>query len=493
MLDSNYVLLLNSRPDKGFDLILEVAAICSDINFVCVASQSDRSHAEGRVRQARLHNVTIIDRTDNTNELYSNCRCVAVPSYRFVETFSRVCIEAHRFGKPVIGSDVGNVPFLLSDSGVVLSENAREWADAIFRIYCDDAYYRELRRAAYLNSEKYSQSSQRIDTHRQLHFAQQSILVGIGSGIGNMIHVGPMIRQISRWANARVDIVVNEDHSTSLFLLHDPAWVNTVHSLRNHILQKRYRLVFITHSFGPSKFRFNADTVIWTRDWDSFHPGHEYHETLYNLECARQLLGAPYEPEDLKAHYISELCVRPRKANRIGFHAGSKTGAWTSKRWPHFADLAQRLHREGFEVASFGIKDEFIEGTVDLTGGSIEQMARDMSTCEYFISNDSGLMNIANALRIPTIGIFGPTNWRTRGPMGDTSLSVVLQKSCAPCECLAHWHFDSGSCKCIGEVTIEEVYDAFCYLRGGSIDTEAAGAPRRFRPEAVRRQRSTSE
>ena len=41
-----------------------------------------------------------------------------------------------------------------------------------------------------------------------------------------------------------------------------------------------------------------------------------------------------------------------------------------------------------------------------------------MLDCSHFVSNDSGLMNIANALGIPTLALFAPTNDKTRLPLG---------------------------------------------------------------------------
>jgi ADP-heptose:LPS heptosyltransferase len=104
-------------------------------------------------------------------------------------------------------------------------------------------------------------------------------------------------------------------------------------------------------------------------------------------------------------------------------------------------------------VASFGSADEYVPGTLDLTGGSVEEMAARMMDCGAFVSNDSGVMNIANALRIPLVAIFGPTEARTRGPLGQTSFSVTLRKSCAPCELAGrNGPFFKGSCRCIADI-----------------------------------------
>jgi ADP-heptose:LPS heptosyltransferase len=475
----NYVLLVNSKVDKGFGLILDVAALKPDILFVCIASQSDMREPQTAVRQRKLDNVRIIPRTDDMATLYSKARVVAVPSYRFVETFSRVCIEAHRYGKPVLGSTVGNVPYLLKESGFVLPEDAGVWASELARLYDDPDHYASAVAAAYVNSEVYSYAHQRDAILNVARQAEEPMLIGIGSGIGNMIHVAPMIRRIAEHIGRPVDLLVAEDHNACLFLLQNSRWVNSVYSLRQYALARRYDTIFLTHSFGAARLPIRAKRVIWSRDWDQFHPDHEFHEAQFNLEAAKQLLDVPYEEEDIARYFLGEMTYKWPAGKLVGFHGGSKDGFWVSKRWTHFSELASLLQQRGFRVASFGTEGEYVEGTEDMTGGSIQEMAERMTACSYFVSNDSGVMNIANALGIPLVGVFGPTNVRTRGPLCPTSRGVALIKDCSPCECKDAAYFVTAQCRCIGEVPLADVLLAF--------DSLVAS----MKPKPVRRRRKT--
>jgi len=460
-LQPDYVLLVNARPDKGFDLMLEVAAGCPQIRFAAIASQSPSKVARAAVDAAGLRNVTILEKTNDIGSLYHAARLVIVPSYRFVETFSRVCIEAQRFGKPVIGSNVGNVPNLLEQSGVVLTDSVPAWIDEVRRHFEDPQYYAHRCRLALENSQRYSEVNQRRDLNSIVDFVGAPILVGIGSGIGNMLHAGPMIRNIARRTGRRVDLVVSEDHSDSLFLLHHPDYVNSVFSLRPAIIEKPYETVFITHSFGAPRVNFAGDKVIWSRDWDLFAPGTSQHETIFNLDAAKQLLGIDYDEQDINGHYIADIDYVWPGGNIVGFHGGSKGGHWASKRWNGFPELAQVLSERGFEVRSYGVPSEHVPGTRDMTGGSIEQMAKSMRECSYFVSNDSGVMNIANALGIPMLALFAPTEQRTREPLSPTAVSLSVRKSCSPCEVKNPPHFSSGACTCIDEISLGEVLEKF--------------------------------
>jgi len=454
------VLLLNAKAEKGFDLLLAVAQLCPEIPFQAVASQSDAAEAQALVAARGLRNVAILPRTDDVATLYQQAKLVAVPSYRFVETFSRVCIEAQRFGKPVLGSDKGNVPYLLRQSGLILPEDAAAWAAQLRRIYGDPAYYQELVAKAAENSRRYAHDGQRRALHGVVSGLSQPLLVGVGSGIGNMLHVGPMIRNIARRLGRRVDIVVAEDHQNSLFLLQNSDYVNTVFSLRQNVLRRRYDVAFLTHCFGAARLPFQARHTLYSRDWMPFEPGGRFHETVFNLEAARHLLGIPYDEADITGYFVADYRYRrPPAGRRIGIHGGSKGGFWLSKRWPDYTRLCRALERLGFEVASFGIPEEHVEGTLDLTGGSIAEMTERMMTCSYFITNDSGLMNIANALGIPMTALFGPTNPATRGPLGPASSWLGLRKDCAPCEVTPSGRkiFQAGECRCIAELSYEMV------------------------------------
>lgn len=456
---SNYVLLTNTNAEKGYDLILKVAALLPDVSFLVIASQSPLDEAVHAYEMAGLTNVTAVPRVADMDPVYQKAAIVAVPSYRFRESFSRVCIEAQRYGKPVIGSDRGNVPYLLEESGIVLPEDPRAWAAEIKRLLGDANYYEERSAKSLANSARYSFAAQGEALDSLIGAGEARFLVGVGSGLGNMLHTTPMIANIAKRIGARVDVVVAEDHARSLFLVHNPAYVNAVFSLKQAVLRRSYDTVFVTHSFGSTRVAFNSARIVWARDWESFRPS-GMHETLYNLEAARQLLGVPYDEADARNYFCGDLVYRKPGELLVGVHAGSKAGSWLAKRWPYYPELAQRLRKRGIRVASFGTADEYVEGTENRTGATIEAMCESMLDCSHFVSNDSGLMNIANALGIPTLALFAPTNAKTRLPLRPTTHAIVLEKDCAPCELHDPEGFSRGQCRCMSDITVGRVEEA---------------------------------
>jgi tetratricopeptide (TPR) repeat protein len=286
--------------------------------------------------------------------------------------------------------------------------------------------------------------------------SEASLLIGIGGGIGDMLHVAPAIRNIVRRSGERVDVLILADHAGAEFLMRNSEYVNRVWIPSLEVLDRQYRTVLLTHSFGPMRFPFTADRILASRQWRTFRPG-LLNETLFNLEAAKQLLGIPWDDEDTEGYFIGDLAYcRPAEA-LVGFHAGSKKGRWLSKRWPRFPELASRLTARGIRVASFGTADEYVEGTENRTGGTVEEMCRSMLDCTHFISNDSGPMHIANALGIPVLAIFAPTDALTHLPLRRTTVALSLVKRCSPCEVKDHRYFASGLCRCVGEISATEV------------------------------------
>jgi len=53
--------------------------------------------------------------------------------------------------------------------------------------------------------------------------------------------------------------------------------------------------------------------------------------------------------------------------------------------------------------------------------------------CNFFLTNDSGLMHIAAAFHVPLVAIFGPTNHVATGPMSENATIVRHDFDCSPC------------------------------------------------------------
>ena len=66
---------------------------------------------------------------------------------------------------------------------------------------------------------------------------------------------------------------------------------------------------------------------------------------------------------------------------------------------------------------------------IDLMGENITQTYAFIKKCNLFIGNDSGLMHLAAASRIPTIGLFGPTDNNIYAPYGKKCFVVRTKET----------------------------------------------------------------
>jgi len=121
---------------------------------------------------------------------------------------------------------------------------------------------------------------------------------------------------------------------------------------------------------------------------------------------------------------------------------------WLNKRWPieHFVQVIRQLAAwdSGLRFVVLGSGSDSALGhtlyeavpdrCIDLTGTtSLGEMVEWIRACQLVITNDTGPMHVAAALRKPVVALFGPTEPRRTGPYGQ--LDHVLQGSppCAPC------------------------------------------------------------
>ena len=154
----------------------------------------------------------------------------------------------------------------------------------------------------------------------------------------------------------------------------------------------------------------------------------------------------------------------------IGLCPGAKH---FTKRWPieYFIDLGKRLESTGYKIVLFGGLEEVelcyelekqIKNAINLCNTSILQVGSDMKMCEVIYTNDSGLMHLASAVKVPVITFFGSTV-REFGffPYQTKSIELEMENlSCRPCT-----HIGRKSCpkihfKCMKEIKPESAFNS---------------------------------
>jgi heptosyltransferase-2 len=129
----------------------------------------------------------------------------------------------------------------------------------------------------------------------------------------------------------------------------------------------------------------------------------------------------------------------------LGLNPGAFHG--TAKRWlpERYAAVGDTLaRRAGARIAILGGAAErplgqAIAGAMRaparvLTGETtLTEMAGVLSRLALLVTNDSGPMHVAAALGVPVVAVFGPTDPRETGPVGDGHRVVREPVHCSPC------------------------------------------------------------
>jgi glycosyltransferase involved in cell wall biosynthesis len=112
-----YVLFLGRLdPEKGVNTLLE-AWIRLDIPLKIRGSGRLDESARNFVKQHGLDHIEFVERLDANElaKLIGNARFLIMPSEGYYETFGMVIIEAFSGGVPVLASNLGVVPELVTD------------------------------------------------------------------------------------------------------------------------------------------------------------------------------------------------------------------------------------------------------------------------------------------------------------------------------------------------------------------------------------------
>ncbi|EKD49664.1 MAG: hypothetical protein ACD_63C00076G0002 [uncultured bacterium] len=185
------------------------------------------------------------------------------------------------------------------------------------------------------------------------------------------------------------------------------------------------------------------------------------------------------ENEEFAKNFLQERNLLSKKL--IGMHLGSsKDYSFDVKRWPeeNFAKLIGRIEREmKAKVLIFSEPNErkeieelakkFAVSPV-IVCEDLKNAAAIIKRCNTMVSNDSGLMHIAVAMKTPVVAIFGPSHITRTRPYTDKA-KVVVNEECNSC---MKYPFASTSIRivcdkeriCLEGITVNEVYDELAHF-----------------------------
>lgn len=147
------------------------------------------------------------------------------------------------------------------------------------------------------------------------------------------------------------------------------------------------------------------------------------------------------EKEWAKNYLVSHNIKKDRF--KAAVHPG---GFYPSQRWQadHFIKISKKLiEKFSLQIILFGDKNEEellksikhkigSENVSMFCGLTLRQVMSLLSQCDIFLGNNSGLLHVAGALKIPAVSMMGPTNpvlWR---PQGENNIVIRKDLECSP-------------------------------------------------------------
>ncbi|MCL6583715.1 MAG: glycosyltransferase family 9 protein [bacterium] len=349
----------------------------------------------------------------------------------------------------------------------------------------------------------------------------EKILIISLSGIGDLILFTPALPRLrKKFPEGEISLLVKKKEAAQVVkghpcldkvIVHDPQRASLGENLRFYLNLRKQRYDLSLSVFPAMTALNNLSTLAigarerWVyctgRPWRSLDflnnrripYRHGKHRIEYNLAMVKAIVGEdePYPAEDPREQVYIYYRQEPEQRARsdqtlhslgldssqplVGIHAGSGDDQ-PFKRWDEekFALLADRIQTEfPFQVVLLGGPEE--EGLSQriarqmktrppaIAAGrcDLEQTLGLISRCGLLISNDSGVMNMAFALRTRILAIFGPTDDTCTRPLGNGDAYILKELPCKP-KCRIRYLYSkkcSLNYRCLKELSVDEVWE----------------------------------
>ena len=157
--------------------------------------------------------------------------------------------------------------------------------------------------------------------------------------------------------------------------------------------------------------------------------------------------------------------VQPSKRTLLFIHGTT----WATKHWPEYfwIQLAEIASRSGFHILlPWGNEEEKMraqniaescEVAEVLPKTSLHDLISIMKTVKAAVCVDTGLSHLAAALSIPTVSLYGPTDFKRTGNLGPHQIHLTSNRDCVPC-LQKHCRFKTPYPPCLDDLSPERVW-----------------------------------
>jgi lipopolysaccharide heptosyltransferase II len=319
---------------------------------------------------------------------------------------------------------------------------------------------------------------------KKLENIKSILIIGLSS-IGDNLLISPVIKLIQeKYPDASIDIVVGpraidfakDNPVFSNFYVWDKS--SGILTLKRMMKNQQYDMIVdFRNSFIPFFLSGKFKLTCFKREF--FSDKFSTHESERTLQLFKSYFGMPEKIElyfPLKNEEIQQF--KKSLHDIIDFEKKDKIfvlnpgAAFEKKRWKkeNFAETGKKIiSKYGGKILIVGNNKEFelaeeirqkinSEKALNLAGKiSFRCLAYILSESSLLITNDTGTMHLASAMKCPIIAIFGPGNPHRYGPIGTKNIVLHTRMDCFPC-------ILESKCKknfvCMNDVSVEDVMNA---------------------------------
>ncbi len=330
----------------------------------------------------------------------------------------------------------------------------------------------------------------------------QNILIRMPNWLGDAVMATPILADVrKKWPEASITVMcqgavgsllIGNPHISEIFTFTRPNEFLRRQERRDlieRLRQGRYDLgILLPNSFSSAWWLWRGhvkERVGFATDWRSFLltkavPFPEERGKEHLVKTYKRLLeplGIPLsdsspelfvteEEREAAEQLLSQQGV-PKGGKVVGINPGAAYGSakcWLPNRFQ--AVIEKLIQDPEIHVVCFGdptgaplvheICEGFSERVINLAAAtSLRELIALIQRCNAFLTNDSGPMHIAAALKTPLVALFGSTNDVATGPYKHGGV-IHKHVECSPCY--------KRTCpidfRCMTRIEVDEVYEA---------------------------------
>lgn len=473
-------------PSKGYEYLIEafkkLARFNSYLSLKIVGSPDPSKlkyykHLQSLVNRYSLHyNVQFVGVTDRVESILRGARLLVAPSV-IEESFGRVVVEAMACGVPVVATKVGGFNEIIDDgvNGITVeAANSAALTEAMLKVLQDKALSKKFAENGRAKVEKlYSMDkclNETLAVYRKTVSLVRILVVKLAS-LGDVILAIPSLKALRvQYPDARISLLISKKYA---LLMQDCPYIDEVitveadykkfkrvRSIASDLRRRSFDYIVDLQnnhaSHAISSLSFPRYSFGYSRRWGFLLSKHlpyspdEVTDPLSSQEKILELLGVRMREKKLvfweKKPLVS--AVPPYALESLKGCIGINIGAsprWQSKNWPaeHIMSLIELINKnfparkavlfgdESTRAAGEKLENYIYPKPLNLCAKtSLADLPSALRPLSVFVTPDTATLHLAQALGVPTIALFGPTD-PVRHTVKSESLHILNER----CEC----------------------------------------------------------